>query len=278
MKKGAALKDVSAKDTGLPKDEDDFSLFFTEEKVILEAEQMLAHLHTVAMSVTTLKEAYCKSYQEQRRLVRLSDRMQLELHTAKQRLADQAQALLALNKVLAAEVEQRVQLTEELQKMATTDVLTGAFSRRHLFELGEHAILREQQLAVLMIDIDHFKTVNDTLGHVGGDEVLRHFADVCRVTIRKGDIFARYGGEEFVVLLPETDLGEAAEIGERVRISLCATPISTSAGDMTVTTSIGAARYTKADGSLERLLTRADRAPYRAKRAGRNRVVIDAAI
>jgi diguanylate cyclase (GGDEF)-like protein len=258
------------------KADEEFTLFDNEERVIAEAEAMIHHLHEVARGVQNLADAYRKSYREQSRIMRLSDRMQRELQTAKHRLSEQATALQALNASLATEIEERTRLTEELQRTATIDSLTGAYSRRHLFDLGV-AILRQhartgEPLSALIIDLDHFKRINDTLGHGAGDTVLRHFAEICRGAVRKNDVFARYGGEEFVILLPGSGITEAIEIAERIRTALADRPIMTDTGEVAVTASAGAATHDR-EGTLERLLARADAALYEAKRAGRNRTV-----
>jgi diguanylate cyclase (GGDEF)-like protein len=258
--------------------EEDFSLFDTEERVLADAEAMIRQLNDVARGVQILANAYRQSYREQSRLVRLSDRIQHELHTAKQKVSEQAQNLRALNDVLTSEVDKRVELSKELLRMATTDSLTGAVSRRQLFELGEYEISRIARtgapLTALMIDFDHFKKINDTHGHLAGDEVLKHFAGICIRTVRTADVFARYGGEEFVILLPDTTVERAVEVAERLRLAVANEPVRTGAGEVPLTVSIGVASLSDRDASLESLLARADSALYDAKRQGRNCVVV----
>ena len=197
----------------------------------------------------------------------------------KQRLAEQTSDLLQLNQQLTTEAEKRVQLTEELLRMASTDLLTGAYTRRHLYDRGAYEIAQSQRrgepLSALLLDLDRFKQINDLLGHQTGDEALRRFAEFCRAVIRKTDTFARYGGEEFVILLPNTELGLAFEIAERIRTTAADNPIESAAGPLPVTVSCGIASYQADDGTLDSLLARADHALYEAKRAGRNRVVVD---
>ncbi len=130
-----------------------------------------------------------------------------------------------------------------------------------------------------MLDIDYFKSINDTHGHDAGDDVLREFAIRVRKSIRGIDLACRYGGEEFVIIMPETDMAVATIVAERLRrrIASEAFPISQGAGAIEVTISIGIATLDTADDNAATILKRADQALYRAKRDGRNRVVADAA-
>jgi two-component system cell cycle response regulator len=173
-----------------------------------------------------------------------------------------------------------VQLSIE---MAITDALTGLFNRRymesHLATLIEQAATRGKPLTVMVIDIDYFKSINDSHGHDAGDDVLRDFALRIKRSIRGIDLACRYGGEEFVLVMPETDMAVAAMVAERLRRRIAAEPfaIQDGAGSIAVTISIGlAALRSKEDGAAS-LLKRADQALYRAKRDGRNRVAPDAA-
>jgi two-component system cell cycle response regulator len=173
-----------------------------------------------------------------------------------------------------------VQLSLE---MAITDQLTGLHNRRymarHLDSLISNAQKSNKPLAFLIMDIDHFKAVNDTHGHDIGDEVLREFANRISANIRGIDLACRYGGEEFVVVMPDTDVDFAYTIAERLRKSVETTPIeiSRAPGALNVTISIGIAASAGGDDNAEKLLHRADQALYRAKREGRNRVIKAAA-
>lgn len=173
-----------------------------------------------------------------------------------------------------------VQLSIE---MAITDALTGLHNRRymetHVATLVEQAIARGKPLAVLVLDIDFFKAINDTHGHDGGDDVLREFATRLRKSIRGIDLACRYGGEEFVVVMPDTDLGIAAKVAERLRRRIASEPFLIHANGRTVevTISIGLAGLAGTDDTPAKVLKRADEALYRAKRDGRNRVVAAAA-
>jgi len=168
-------------------------------------------------------------------------------------------------------------------EMAITDALTGLFNRRymenHLDTLVEQAGARGKPLAVLVLDIDYFKSVNDTHGHDAGDDVLRDFALRIKRSIRGIDLACRYGGEEFVIVMPETDMAVAAMVAERLRRRIAAEPFAIQQGarSVPVTLSIGIAALRRRDDSAASLLKRADQALYRAKRDGRNRVVPDAA-
>jgi diguanylate cyclase (GGDEF)-like protein len=168
------------------------------------------------------------------------------------------------------------QLELELQQQASTDVLTGLANRRAFFNEGPRILERARRYrhdcALLMIDIDHFKAVNDRYGHHAGDRVLRAMADRLREVLRQADLVARLGGEEFAALLPETDASAALQAAERVR-EICAGlgPQLEGFGEMGVSVSIGLAQW-RAGETLDHLLERADAALYRAKRAGRNRV------
>jgi two-component system, cell cycle response regulator len=168
-------------------------------------------------------------------------------------------------------------------EMAITDVLTGLYNRRymesHLVTLVEQATARGKPLTVLVVDIDYFKSINDTHGHDAGDDALREFAIRLRKSIRGIDLACRYGGEEFVVVMPETDMAVAAMVAERLRRRIATDPFPIQQGTRTidVTISIGIAALGGADDSAANVLKRADQALYRAKRDGRNRVVPDAA-
>jgi len=123
-----------------------------------------------------------------------------------------------------------------------------------------------------MLDLDHFKRINDTFGHHVGDMVLQAAVRVCRTILRATDIFGRVGGEEFAAILVETDSNEAAAVAERLRAGLAALTVNSEQGPVRFTVSIGLASLEKEDASFEAVLRRADRALYQAKEAGRNRV------
>ena len=168
-------------------------------------------------------------------------------------------------------------------EMAITDPLTGLFNRRymetHLASLVEQAANRGKPIAVLILDIDFFKSVNDGHGHDAGDDVLREFALRIRKSIRNIDLACRYGGEEFVIVMPETDMAVAMVVAERLRRRIANEPfaIQNGSNSLDVTISVGLADLCEPSDNAATILKRADQALYRAKRDGRNRVVQAAA-
>lgn len=174
----------------------------------------------------------------------------------------------------AAIAEQLRQALAQMAQHATTDALTGQLNRRALdsllLDLAEEAEHRGRHFAVLMLDIDHFKQINDTHGHAMGDDALRRVAQRVAEELRAGDRCARYGGEEFVVVLPHTQLAQALEAAERIRQALARAPLATEP-PLTVTASIGVAA-SQPGVTLQALMAAADEAVYAAKRRGRNRV------
>jgi two-component system cell cycle response regulator len=169
--------------------------------------------------------------------------------------------------------------TEIARDLADKDHLTGLYNRR-FFDAGLSDLLRRcesQQLplSVLTLDIDHFKKINDRLGHGVGDDVLREVARRIEGNVRVSDIACRVGGEEFIVIMPGTELDKARRVGERLRLQFSRKPIRTSAMSEPVklTVSIGVTGYDRLTDSLDQLLRRADKALYDAKAQGRNRVI-----
>lgn len=170
------------------------------------------------------------------------------------------------------------QLKEQAEIQARTDYLTGLYNRRHFVRLADSEIARvtHQQLpmSLLMIDIDHFKSINDTWGHAAGDEVLQRVAQLIRTMLRDTDIAARVGGEEFAVVLAETAGEPARKIAQHIGATIEHTLITSQAGvPIKVTVSIGLAALHQRQVGLDDLLREADQALYDAKQAGRNRVV-----
>jgi len=181
--------------------------------------------------------------------------------------------------IILVDITDRKKAEIKLEHLARTDVLTGVTNRRHFFELAETQFARAQRynhaLAVMMIDIDHFKQVNDRYGHLAGDLVLQMVARECQEHLRSTDIFARYGGEEFIGLLPEQDTDGAIETAERIRRMIEQAEAEFEAQSIHVTASIGLALIrNEKDLTLERLIDRADQALYQSKSDGRNRVTI----
>jgi diguanylate cyclase (GGDEF)-like protein len=159
-----------------------------------------------------------------------------------------------------------------LSQQARTDELTGALNRRGLLMQLEaqhaSALHGKAGYALMMVDVDHFKAINDQHGHAQGDQVLQGVSASLRAALRSDDLVGRWGGEEFCVLLPRTPLRDAEQLAQRV-----ATRVAASGAGIRVTVSIGVSEYGPADGDLRTVIRRADDALYRAKEAGRNRVV-----
>ena len=176
--------------------------------------------------------------------------------------------------VVMADISDRKALEDELRRLAATDPLTGLANRRSFMELSRRKIAGciqgRQPMALLMIDIDHFKRVNDTYGHPQGDRVLKALAQTFRELLRQNDLVGRMGGEEFAVLLPESSLRQAMEVAERLRRSVLSLSGPDSAGLPTFTICVGVAELADNAQDLETLMIQADQALYRAKASGRN--------
>ena len=172
-------------------------------------------------------------------------------------------------------------LQGKLNLLARVDPLTGVKNRLATNEMMEYLLARaerkEHVLAVLMIDADHFKSVNDHFGHAGGDKVLQGMVAGIRACLRESDVLGRVGGEEFVVLSPETSLSGAMTLAERIRKSVEATAMSVDGKAVQLTLSIGVTVARLAERDAEAVLKRADKALYAAKHSGRNRVAVTAA-
>lgn len=176
------------------------------------------------------------------------------------------------------DITQRKRLEQSLQVLATTDSLTGLANRRHFLEQSRNAVLRGRRTgklpAVVMIDLDHFKRINDTYGHSTGDRVLIEFALSCERGLRKSDVLGRLGGEEFALLLPEVSAEAALDTAERLRCTLAALTVSAADSSLHFSASFGVAEVAEGEGTVEAALHRADIALYHAKRSGRNRVAV----
>ncbi len=174
-------------------------------------------------------------------------------------------------------ITQRKHAELQLEEMAMTDFQTKLYNRRYFMQRIDEECKRarrnHQPLTLLMLDIDHFKKVNDTYGHDVGDRALQHVAEIMRSSLREIDILGRMGGDEFTVLMPNTTLEDAVLLAERIRLSIANTPLDISAQALTLTVSIGAEIFTAEMSGLDELLRNADVALYRAKHSGRNCVV-----
>jgi diguanylate cyclase (GGDEF)-like protein/PAS domain S-box-containing protein len=198
-------------------------------------------------------------------------------------LGEQAGAQVALAIAKAQSLEAERSRAEELRQsnvlikqLAITDDLTGLYNRRGLMEFGkrevERALRFSRPLSAILLDIDHFKQVNDRYGHPLGDIVLRQLAECCRGNVRTIDITCRYGGDELFILLPESGLAQAVQVAERLRHIISELVIQTQRGDIRITFSAGVVELSQETHTLEQLFDQADRQLYRAKHNGRNRV------
>jgi diguanylate cyclase (GGDEF)-like protein/PAS domain S-box-containing protein len=177
------------------------------------------------------------------------------------------------------DITERKQLEDMLRQQASSDMLTGAPNRRHFLELAHNemkrALRHSHPMSIVLIDIDHFKYINDSFGHAAGDQALVMFAQICQKNIREIDIFARFGGDEFALLMPETNAAQALVVMERIRQSVSAQPLEIDDVILSVITpSAGIASLSTDDETMDMLLERADQALYKAKEAGRNRVMV----
>ncbi len=191
--------------------------------------------------------------------------------------ADIAMALRFQKQEFTFEMSERDK--EAFEQLASIDPLTGAINRRKFMQLAESELHRTQRyqnaLSCLMLDIDHFKQVNDRYGHAAGDQVLRAFFEACCHSVRDTDIVARIGGEEFVVLLPETSQADALQLAERIRSEVSQMQVAIDERQrIELTVSIGASFWSEEISDIEALMEQADSALYRAKHEGRNRVAI----
>ena len=176
------------------------------------------------------------------------------------------------------DISENKKTEDELLRLAATDPLTGAFNRREFTTLADQESNRANRynrpLSIMMLDLDHFKKLNDTYGHAAGDKALQRFTTLCCNALRTVDIFGRWGGEEFVTLLPETDIEGAVVIAERLRKIVSQNILVHNNEKITFTTSIGIAQYRSGELTVEGPLSRADSAVYDAKKAGRNRISV----
>jgi diguanylate cyclase (GGDEF)-like protein/PAS domain S-box-containing protein len=166
---------------------------------------------------------------------------------------------------------------EELELLATSDPLTGLNNRRHLLVLGTQCIHQARRynhpMVAMMIDIDHFKKINDMYGHATGDNALKHLAEQLRAGVRSADIIGRYGGEEFVILMPETSLLTGKQLAERLLVNIRNSQIETNGTKFSLTISVGIAELDQSDHeTIEDLIAHADRAMYTAKQNGRDQI------
>ncbi|WP_455756963.1 GGDEF domain-containing protein [Sulfurimonas sp.] len=167
-----------------------------------------------------------------------------------------------------------IELSQQLKFLANNDPMTNIFNRRYLLEIADVYIKTSKRektdLCVVMLDIDHFKNINDTYGHDVGDKVIIACADIVKQNIRETDIFARFGGEEFVILLPNTNIDGAFDLCDKIRMLIEANILE---NDVSVTVSMGITKYNDKSEDIDALIKKADLGLYEAKETGRNQVV-----
>ncbi|MCG7852833.1 MAG: diguanylate cyclase [Methanosarcinaceae archaeon] len=182
--------------------------------------------------------------------------------------------------ILLRDITEEVKMFEEIQNLATIDSLTGIYNRRHFFELANNELSRKSRgyypVSLIMMDVDHFKEVNDRYGHQTGDRMLNQAAQLCKENIRQYDIVGRYGGEEFVILMPSAGIECANKVAERICKKIEESFIEINNARVQVTVSLGIACMDNnvGDITLDQLIMRADKALYAAKADGRNQVVV----
>jgi diguanylate cyclase len=186
-----------------------------------------------------------------------------------------------INRQLEEEINRRIKLEAALKEMAATDPLTGLYNRREYDMLFQHEMERANRLntplSVGIIDLDHFKQVNDTYGHAAGDEVLKRTARLFRENLRTMDVVGRWGGEEFIIMLPEIAIDQAQMTCNRLLTALAATDIDVGSASIKITATIGITQLLPGD-KMDEIISRADEALYKGKEAGRNRVEINSVL
>lgn len=202
------------------------------------------------------------------------------METLENRVIDRTRELAAAYTALEQGKQELEEANSQLRMLAMTDPLTGVFNRRCVLDVAgklfNAARRYDWDLAVLLIDIDHFKVINDTYGHAAGDEVLRQVASVVHTRLRDSDVFGRMGGEEFVVIAPQADLNAAKLLAAGLMETLAKAQLQWKETPLLLTVSIGVAMCQPGEKLVEAAIERADAAMYQAKNQGRNRFVVDA--
>lgn len=256
--------------------------FFVIRQISIFIDNILHAIDDIASGHlgTTLHPLY---FTELDRIVESFNSMSHQLASRFHRLKEQISVLEEQNRQAKIAHEDAEKNNLRLKELIMQDPLTGIFNRRYLMEQLHRQVRLSmrygQPLAVIFIDIDYFKEINDTYGHQTGDEVLREFVRVLSATIRGTDILTRYGGEEFIILAPQTDEKSAVRLAERIREAIAANVFHTSRGTVHFTISAGVSifhgkRDMKPEAVVGKLLDLADRRCYEAKVRGRNQVKI----
>jgi len=247
-------------------------LMIVGSRDVLDALRMCDELIHIDPEPAALLRSAIKDYVESHESESLE---QLSIYDQISRLNNE---LVNLQRDLMKKNNELERLNRTIQMLATTDMLTGQNNRMGFFDKGEQQVAQAMRyhrpLSAMMFDVDQFKTINDTYGHLVGDKALAELAARCHSALRKVDILGRYGGDEFVILLPETASAGARVVAERIRQAV-SQPLQIADRTLTVTISIGIAELDLKDGDLETLLQHADRALYAAKNAGRNCIFVD---
>ncbi|MFV2031178.1 MAG: GGDEF domain-containing protein [Gammaproteobacteria bacterium] len=173
------------------------------------------------------------------------------------------------------EVKKLRRQISELSELVATDALTGLYNFRHFKTVLQAEMDRSKRSGIptslVMVDLDHFKNINDTLGHEVGNLALKHVADILKNAVRTTDIVCRYGGEEFVMIFPETHLNLAVKVADRIRETIASTPVKYEGGEFHITASMGASVYMKTSIlTMEAFIDSVDKFLYEAKQSGRN--------
>jgi diguanylate cyclase (GGDEF)-like protein len=250
----------------------------TDEELQYQASIMALNLRTVRCVPLTAKEETVGLIYVDSQAVRSftqSDLDLLEAIASHASIAVENASLYGQLTERASELETMVRAYEEATLRASIDFLTGTYNRRHFIDTFRRDFAQSRRyrrsLALMMIDLDHFKSFNDTYGHPMGDRALQTVAQIIQQTVRAEDVVARYGGEEFIVGLPDTDLEGALIVAERIRSAVAEYPIEDA---RSVTVSIGTALCQTTDERIAELIERADQALYEAKKRGRNQVCV----
>lgn len=221
--------------------------------------------------------------QKQKETLTLKDQLNAALENTREELeqhvSQRTRELVDLNEKLSGEIQERVRAETELKRLASIDFLTGLFNRRYFFDIAltefQRSTRYNKPLSVIIFDIDHFKNVNDSHGHLAGDQALVQISKLIQEIIRKTDVAARYGGEEFVILLPENNQENALLFAERLRGLVESSPILYQSVEIHLTVSIGVAGVDDASQveNFDQLISCADQNLYKAKNSGRNQVI-----
>jgi diguanylate cyclase (GGDEF)-like protein len=228
--------------------------------------------------ISELSQAKARITRQHDKLLRINE----DLHRQKEDLAATAESLELARVALGAEIKRRADLELRLRHLAATDPLTGIANRRSLFDAAGGEMQRAQRygdpFSIIMIDIDHFKEINDKFGHAAGDHILTEFAELCVRTCRTDlDAVGRVGGEEFAIVMPGTGVEGAFDFAERLRAAISQAAFTVEGKKAPMTASLGVAAFEAGDGTIADVFKRADDGLYKAKAAGRNKVIALAA-